>query len=474
MTKRITLSAIAACWMLCIGARDIYLSSTGSDAANGSDGFDGRQTSGLLVITGGNITFRNITFRGGKATAPGGAYYGTGANVSFNACDFYNNTAYKGGALYVEGNMAKLTMNDCLLTDNQTTTQSGTFDGNASGGALAIQGAPQVALRGCTLSGNASLGHGGALFVAGNVEKLLVQSSCIVGNMSGGRPGTFAYDGADSEILPCGRHKAHGGAMMINPSGKEDARYIFSNTTIAANSATQAGGVALMNNGSIESQQVVFVNCTITRNETWDNVGNCGGLCMSNNKFPLYIVNSIVEGNRSLGNNIWSDGSFGTTPVKAINSYVGYIFQYNDHNPANDKSEYVETVNAYVHTLPMANSILQSGIDTQMDCEGLCFPIATTAPALTMGQPELVEQMGGEPFDMNGQSVGTIIGAVQLKAGDQVPSRTNTIATPHVSLQTSVPLKKFGRRGLLLPGCRSLLIGQRDKLYTLDGIIINQ
>lgn len=482
------------------GKKDIVFEGTASDGL--SDGFDGAGTSSLFTTSGGSATFRRLVFRNGyregqggafNATGgtlvfdrctfsnnktacygnqSGGAYYSSSSKTTFTSCDFYNNTAFRGGAIEAAGNAGYLDMAYCTVTDNQTSTSDGLFNGNASGGAISIQGIPTTTLRYCLITDNASMGHGGVFYITGNIETFLLQSSTVVRNMSGGRPGTFVYDGTNNEVLASGRRKAHAGVFMVNASNKENARYIISGTTIAANSCTQAGGVILMNGVQNANIQFNIVNSTITRNLTADNVGNCGGLQMSNNLFTLNIINSIVEGNKSDNGANWSDAALGrdnATKVNLVNSYLGYIYEYSA-----ERGNIVPNENAVAPSTPFSRNPLLSGIDTQMDCEGLCFPLAAGAPSVTMGQPELVEQYGGEPFDCRGLPIGNMIGSLQLLATDAIPPFPSAVASIIADEQQQRGARKiFSRKGFLLPGSRSIVVESlqngRQSLYTLDG-----
>lgn len=113
----------------------------------------------LAQTSGGNITVSDCTFENNSAVGPstssgGGAIYlPSGSMVIMNSL-FKSNTAFSGAAIQVTGGL--LTIDRCVLTDNQATTSGGAIYG--------YQGDFTVTITNSLIAGNASTGSVSAIY----------------------------------------------------------------------------------------------------------------------------------------------------------------------------------------------------------------------------------------------------------------------------------------------------------------------
>jgi hypothetical protein len=242
------------------------------------DGEDLRQL--FLVLTGGNLTLKNIVLSRGRFSGGGGAVYNsTGGVLSLDEVDI--NRCYAdatgGGGIY---NAGTLTVNRSTLRDNVATI--------SSGGAIANVGAGTVAVRDSTFSGNSALNYGGAIYQQ-NGGPTTLENVTLSGN-------TAAWGGAI----------AHIGVLHLT------------NVTFAGNIADTGGGLY----AHMWSTQNTLLNVTMNANRA----DTGGGIY--NESISMTLKNTIVANSRdradtsdslncdsngapttSFGHNIISDGS---------------------------------------------------------------------------------------------------------------------------------------------------------------------
>ena len=208
-----------------VGGVVIY---SGHGAANGwaLDGFTIRNglDSGIYV-TGVSATVKNCVFLNNQASRGGGAHVRDGANVTFDGCDFVQNTVAvgqcKGGALFAEsasvtvrstifqGNTARdnaavltggavaavsaqVSVSNCQFISNRASRVSGLCSGDmyARGGAAAFEGSSSVTVSDsqfeqnqalcslqdvCYYNGAAANSYGGALYAADSTSLAIVR-----------------------------------------------------------------------------------------------------------------------------------------------------------------------------------------------------------------------------------------------------------------------------------------------------------
>ena len=157
---------------------------------------------GALIITdsGPQISFSDCVFSRNHAAGNGGACYFGNAASGMQGCQFTENSAHLGGALYVENDEAlSATVNDCRFERNNGTYRAGgvlvlgltsfrcsntSFDTNQSpnAGALYFGVNSTASLANATINGNSAVAAGGAMVVADLSD--VSMSGCSVTNNS--------------------------------------------------------------------------------------------------------------------------------------------------------------------------------------------------------------------------------------------------------------------------------------------------
>lgn len=300
-----------------------------------------------------SASFKNLTVIEGKTTEGGGGIMvGKSGRLLVDGCQFNNNKAGIGGAIRLnygakatvlnsgfdsnDGTLAKsgfsagaiatngsgqLTVKGCRFTNNQginggaiysllgpLTIENSVFlnnrsGGNIGGGAVFTDGGNPVGpstttggniiVRGSWFEGNQTKGEGGALFLYGYKDKILLENSTVINNV------------ADLDGKGIGR----GGGLRAN------SELTIRNVTFANNkAATQGGGLWLDGNLPVN-----IVNSTFSNNQA---VKDAGGAMFLKNGALVNIVNNTIADNlagRACGA-IWSstDGAKITTLFNSI------------------------------------------------------------------------------------------------------------------------------------------------------------
>lgn len=213
------------------------------------------------------VTFRGISFVGGEGLIQGGgAIYASGVQLIVEACEFRENSAMVGGALYsMSGN---LTVRDSVFTQNGDETSdtplaaAAAEDGRYTmlGGAIyAVMGG--LTIEGSTFTDNGAYALAPAVF-AGGVESM-VSSSTFDGNQVTmwfeliGQGGAGAFEGVSAQETPFGEDT---GALTY-----VDSLAMVSDSVFAENLAYNGAGVTAL--GS---------TVQITGSEFLDNMGYTG------------------------------------------------------------------------------------------------------------------------------------------------------------------------------------------------------
>lgn len=222
----------------------------------GGNTIDGKNLSRIFVITGKNITLKNIIFKNGEMkyshdnsfNSNGGAIRNnSNSNLSFENCKFINNkSVIYGGA--IQNN-----------TDSEITFENCEFINNASkyGGAIANKKG-MLNICGCNFSKNSSQKWGGAINTT-NKGSLKIKTSEFIENTSNEGGGIFNRGRIVLENVEFVKNSSQiwGGAIE-NDMGSMSAR----NCNFSDNTATEGGGA--INNGSLcdlsEIKSCVFSN----------------------------------------------------------------------------------------------------------------------------------------------------------------------------------------------------------------------
>ena len=273
---------------------------------------DGKDESRIFIVTGDNITLRNITFKNGcsyhsynnklnnhggvirlnyknkltienckfinnSSEENGGAIYNRGM-LTLSESEFNNNKAKSGGAIYVEYN--ELTIENSLITENQVKNMGGAIYNNAL-----------LRIKKSTISENMSKSFGGGAIH--NTGVLTIDESRLNNNKTttpyadyGG--GSIENDGgeltiADSDFI---RNEGSRGGAIFNSN---DGKLTIENSLIAENSGNSGG--ALFNNekGAL----------TVSKSVLSENIADFGGAIFNDGGGRLTISQSLLNKNKT-------------------------------------------------------------------------------------------------------------------------------------------------------------------------------
>lgn len=358
------------------------------NATNKAIQIDG--TEAALTVNIGYCLFKNNSTANPSTDGPDN---GAGVNVIGGAtanifnCWFYDNQAYRGGGLFVDGSVAKVEYCDFkgnFARKRTTLSSSGDLDNNSAGGAIAAAGMYDVNINYCGFTGNYSYTRGGACFPYGD-GTFLVQNSYFISNYSGSPRKAYVEGTPDApSFQPQGDN--NGGAFLIYGAGE----VVIVNTTIAGNVAYgDARGGAIQHESAAS---LTLINATVTNNRTDEgNDYHTGGIsALAGAK--VYIQNSIVERNIAMGGSWWSDVSgYGDATLdvkKSVTGATGWEVVTNYTKDAESQS------------FGKAEIVSNDGIGDFKNLSGLgdfsinCYPLLPGAYASTLGNPVLLFDFG--------------------------------------------------------------------------------
>lgn len=291
-------------------------------------------TSGAVQNGGATMTVSNTLFQGNESGrdstmyAAGGAFHGNGTNsvttfkdcqfienkskvggaisvqeakVILEGCTFQRDTAYRnlgitstsgadkraGGAIFVAGSSAEITINDCDFLDNHAPY--------GSGGAIAVTAAKSVAINaGTTFKNNSCNYEGGAIYmlknftIAGtNADPVLFENNKTThtGNQVGNGGAIWLNEGTTSTVryarfvdncAGVGNSFSNGGGIYM----KGVTKFLAENCYFSGNLGRNGGALNLALGGSSDCQ---FKNCTFENNRLDDTNKNFTGTLTSCN-----------------------------------------------------------------------------------------------------------------------------------------------------------------------------------------------
>ncbi len=237
----------------------------------------------FLVLSGGNLTLRNIHLTRGNIGLGGAIYNDTGASTTLRNVAITNSQAEgangKGGALYVEGGV--VTVEDSEFSSNQAT----------SGGAVYLLDG-STTIRRTHLSNNTGA-DGGAIHVNGgslNLENSLVRRNTA--SDEGG--GLYAAKGttAVTNTTFFDNKADKGGAIRAVGTSKVN----LLNATITNNHADTAGGVWNQANNVTIKNTIIADSTNQAENAT---SLNCDGPSVTSQGHNLVSDNTCVNGNNA-------------------------------------------------------------------------------------------------------------------------------------------------------------------------------
>ncbi len=252
---------------------------------NGNIELDGRDTSRVLTITGGQVDLRRLVVRNGFATDGGGiSSVGT---LLMSKCEVRDNHAsQRGGGLFIGAGSYSLV--DTTIADN--------FATNEGGGIEDLGTAPSTITRGRIVNNITSGAGAGIRHVSG--QELTVDHSTISGNTA-----------ATTGIATGGGIATQGSTLNINY------------TTVSGNKAHFAGGIYVANLGA--STKLNLVGSTVTGNTAISDGGGLfvfgAGATLTNSTIANNFADTGTGGGLSLQNS-----SAGTATVIVINNTIAF------------------------------------------------------------------------------------------------------------------------------------------------------
>lgn len=200
---------------------------------------------GIYVAGGAGLTMEGGSIAGNQANRGGGVYAAAGASVSISGGEICDNSAKSGGGLYLR---------------SEASIDGGRISGNSAeytGAGLYAEAAEGEVLRltGCTIEGNAGLGHGGGLYLKNcqvtAADCRIADNTVTDAHASGGgvyidEHAGFTMTGS-TEISGNGAANQGGGICVSSASG---AGFTMDSGEISGNSAMNGGGIASTGVGS--------------------------------------------------------------------------------------------------------------------------------------------------------------------------------------------------------------------------------
>lgn len=205
---------------------------------------------------GGQLNVTNCLFSGNKGAEEGSAIQWVG---SFNIRNstFIDNTATRGGALKLNGNLSS-SITDSLIVGNVSTSR---------GGAVEALGGGTLTISNSFFSNNSSPNDGGAIYSEN--KRLVISGSTFDGNVSNGNAGA-----------------------ILGTSTTLDIR----NSTFSANHAANEGG-AIFSSPATTLNNVSFIENVADSNG--DGNGRGGAIFVQGG--TLSVANTLMVGNRDRG-----------------------------------------------------------------------------------------------------------------------------------------------------------------------------
>ncbi len=250
---------------------------------------------GAIYSTVSSTTLENCSFTGNASTLFGGAVRSAGTSaqqVVIDACTFNGNDALSGngGAIDHAGSGASLTIAGSTFTDNTCTS---------SGGAVFATGALSVTVTDSQFLDNIALGTtsqdtGGVILI--NVPSAVIRGCDFERNLSAGSGGALRFSTSAGDIIDCRfveNASSSAGALQVVGLGAWADVY---NCVFDANSARRTGSDSVSGGGAAtvngNSARAAFYNCLFT-----NNTATTGGAIAAFDTGILDVFNCTFVGN---------------------------------------------------------------------------------------------------------------------------------------------------------------------------------
>ncbi|WP_296894419.1 Ig-like domain repeat protein [uncultured Methanobrevibacter sp.] len=251
---------------------------------------DGVDMGGAIFWSGQNGTLKNCEFRDNNATIGGAIYYNsTASNAKIGGSYFFNNTAVTNGGA-IDCNASEMNLTNTLFESNYAGEYGAALcrESNATGGfgrnnnftannagkagaALAWMGVNKITINNYIFIDNTAGENGGAIYVDANSNNCTVLNSVFEGNnvtsQTGGNGGAIDWLGANATVL-CSNFTNNnaydGGAIYI---GSATGYTNITGSTFADNGAINNGGAI----------NLVASSVTVNESNFYDNSAVNGG-----------------------------------------------------------------------------------------------------------------------------------------------------------------------------------------------------
>jgi hypothetical protein len=239
------------------------------------------------------VNISGMTITGGNTASPGGGIFDEDEAVTLTDCVITANQSGEAGAgILVQSGAGSLTLQRCVVSNNQVTAGIGQKAGD--GGGIDIFGSSTVIIDSTSITGNTAKEHGGGLyFFSGGT--LTLTNSTISGNVA---------------------KSGSGGAMY----------FLGTATGLTIRNSTVSGNVASVSGGALYLSSFVgtatIQNSTITNNTATNGVG--GGIARVGGTGTIALESTIVSGNvNATAADISSSGTV-SAKTSAIGSSAGF------------------------------------------------------------------------------------------------------------------------------------------------------
>lgn len=373
------------------------------------DGFDVQGNCGVLCFNNSRLIIKNLFFRNantglvtGQDWSGGSVITGRPLALEIDNCIFENNVTDCANKNKPSGAIyvGGTTANNYEIYLKVTNSKFIGNKANVNGGAICVADNVPVTIENCVFKDNVSEDNGGALYIK-NVKSLTVKQCAFIGNKALGTSSTSKCGGAVDIALNDANN-----ALALEA-------YTFQGCTFYDNYALANGGAIAVSYENVPNTEgnvsLNIVNCTIVGNTTGGSLDNAAGINVYNKaKFTVNIVNTILERNLAKSNStLYSDVNFGTTPVKVFSSVIGLFRNYE----TNKDNYSVDGVSEKF--LNKTSKISDFGYGTVGALTDKNYLPLSAGAALTIGNAAKASEYG-VTTDQFGNAIGTKIGAVQV------------------------------------------------------------
>jgi predicted outer membrane repeat protein len=282
---------------LIMGAESSFTSCVFQNNLAGSGGAVATDTDALI-----SANFVDCDFLNNDAQGWGGAIYGVRGRLVANNCDFTDNGALKGGAIYTLFTLFDMSLESCNLAFNVAESDGG---GLFSGSAAIVTG--------CTFSDNVAKGSGGALYMTGVLGGIF--SQCTFQNNAateGGACTLFTANSTATGFANClftsNIGLTFGGAMHVR-----QGRLQANGTQFLSNSCDAGGAVHVASTAALSA----VTSCTFTLNDANEGGGlyAAKGVTVTGSQFIDNFAIGIGGGASILGPSTFENCTFSGNTV---------------------------------------------------------------------------------------------------------------------------------------------------------------